>query len=284
MKATVAGYARAQDLPEVFRMLESGGADAQVIAGGQSLVASLNLRLSDGASLIDIRDIPELRGITCANGILRIGAMTRHCELAASSLVATHAPLLTQAVPLIAHAAIRTRGTIGGSLAHADPAAELPACVVALGGHVVVQSARGTRRIAAEDFIEGLFMTALEEGELITAIELPIIGDDERHCIRELTRRSGDYALVGLAAVRRGTAVRLTYFGVGDAPVLAHGAMAVLTDGGTVADAVAALADDLSPESDTHASASYRRHLAGVLLARVMDELSGQTSRKEAVQ
>ncbi len=283
MKATVAGYARAQSLSEVFGMLESGEMDAQVIAGGQSLVASLNLRLSDGASLIDIRAIPELRGITCTDGILRIGALTRHCELASSDLVARHAPLLKQAVPLIAHAAIRTRGTIGGSLAHADPAAELPACVVALGGHVVAQSARGTRRIAAEDFIEGLFMTALEEGELITAVELPVIGSEERHCIRELTRRSGDYALVGLAGVRRGAAFRLAYFGVGDGPVLAHGAMAVLAGGGTVDDAVAALADDLSPESDTHASASYRRHLAGVLLARVMDDLTGQNSQKEAV-
>lgn len=283
MKATVAGYARAHSLTEVFELLEAGGMDAQVIAGGQSLVASLNLRLSDSATLIDIRHLEELKGVSTAAGILRIGALTRHCDLAASDLVARHAPLLAQAAPLIAHAAIRTRGTIGGSLAHADPAAELPACVLALGGHVVAQSAQGTRRIAIEDFIEGMFMTALEDGEIITAVELPIMGADESHCIRELTRRSGDYALVGLAGVRRGSDVRLAYFGVGDTPVLAQGAMAVLSDGGDVADAVAALADDLSPESDTHASASYRRHLAGVLLRRVMNDLTGQSTQKEAV-
>jgi len=283
MKATVAGYARAHSLTEAFELLAAGGMDAQVIAGGQSLVASLNLRLSDSASLIDIRHLDELRGITCADGVLRIGALTRHCDLSASELVTRHAPLLTQAAPLIAHAAIRSRGTIGGSLAHADPAAELPACVLALGGHVVVQSAQGTRRIAIEDFIEGMFMTALEEGEIITAVELPAIASDESHCIRELTRRSGDYALVGLAGVRRGSDVRLAYFGVGDTPVLAQGAMAVLSAGGEITDAVAALADDLSPESDTHASASYRRHLAGVLLRRVMTELTGQPAQKEAV-
>lgn len=284
MKATVAGYARARDLSEVFDLLESGGMDAQVIAGGQSLVPSLNLRLSDSAALVDIRDIAELRGITCADGVLRIGALTRHCELGASDLVARHAPLLAQAVPLIAHAAVRTRGTIGGSLAHADPAAELPACVLALGGQVVVQSARGTRTITAGDFFQGLFLTALDEGEIVTAVELPVLAADERHCIRELTRRSGDYALAGLAAVQRGAAVRLAYFGVGEVPVLAQGAMAVLSGGGALAEAVAALADDLSPESDTHASASYRRHLAGVLLERVMNELSGKTSHNEAAQ
>lgn len=283
MKATVAGYARAHSLTEVFELLAAGGMDAQVIAGGQSLVASLNLRLSDSATLIDIRHLDELKGISCSDGVLRIGALTRHCDLAASDLVARHAPLLAQAAPLIAHAAIRTRGTIGGSLAHADPAAELPACILALGGHVVAQSASGARRIAIEDFIEGMFMTALDEGEIITAVELPIMQSDESHCIRELTRRSGDYALVGLAGVRRGSELRLAYFGVGDTPVLAQGAMSVLSDGGDVADAVAALGDDLSPESDTHASASYRRHLAGVLLRRVMNDLTGQSAQKEAV-
>lgn len=283
MKASVAGFAHAQSLHELFEMLEAAGPDAQVIAGGQSLVASLNLRLSEGMKLVDIRGIADLKGITLADGKLRIGALTSHAELGSSPLVARHAPLLAQASPLIAHAAIRTRGTIGGSLANADPAAELPACVLALGGEIVAQSANGTRRIAAEVFAEGLFLTALEEGEIITAVEIPCVGADETQSIRELTRRSGDYALVGLAAARRGSDFRLAYFGVSDTPVLARHAMAVLSGGGPLAEAVAALQHDLDPESDLHASASYRRHLAGVLLGRVMNDLIGQVPQKEAV-
>lgn len=283
MKASIAGYARARSLGELFELLAMGGPDAQVMAGGQSLVAALNLRLSEGMKLVDIRDIDELRGIALRGETLHIGALTRHCELASSELIARHAPLLAQAAPLIAHAAIRNRGTIGGSLAHADPAAELPACILALDATIVVQGAGGVRRIPAGEFSEGMFAVALEEGEIIVAIEVPACRNGERHTIRELARRSGDYALVGLAGVSRGEAVRLAWFGVGDRPVLSEGAMAVLSGGGGIDDAIAALADDLDPESDLHASASYRRHLAGVLLRRVMGDLRGGAERKEAV-
>lgn len=283
MKATVAGYSRVQSLPEVFELLEQGGPDAQVMAGGQSLVATLNLRLSDGARLIDINGVRELRGVEERDGVLRIGALTRHAELARSPLIASRAPLLEAAAPLIAHAAIRNRGTIGGSLAHADPAAELPACMLALGATIEVRSATGSRHIPAEEFNEGMFATALNEGEIITAIEVPVCGPEERHAIRELARRSGDYAIVGLAAVMRGGAFRLAYFGVGEQPVLARGAMQTLSEGGSVDDACARLSDDLDPPGDMHGSAAYRLHLAGVLLARVIDDLRGERTNREAV-
>jgi carbon-monoxide dehydrogenase medium subunit len=274
MKASVAGYARAQSLGHAFDLLQGAQGEATVIAGGQSLVASLNLRLSEDALLVDIRHLPELQGVELVDGCLRLGALTRHAELADSALVSEHAPLLAQAAPLIAHAAIRSRGTLGGSLAHADPAAELPACMIALGADILVRSAEGARRIAADAFFEGLFTTALEEGEIIVAVEIPLKAKGDRHVIQELTRRSGDYAIVGLAGVKSDDGVRLAYFGVSDKPVQATGAMAILNSGGSFEDAVSALQDDLDPESDPHASAEFRRHLAAVLLRRVMAEMT----------
>jgi carbon-monoxide dehydrogenase medium subunit len=179
---------------------------------------------------------------------------------------------LARAAPLIAHAAIRTRGTIGGSLAHADPAAELPACVLALGATLHASGPQGSREIAAEAFFVDTFSTALAADEILTAVSVPIATADEAQAIRELARRSGDYALAGLALVRRGTTHRLAFFGVGPRPMLAENAMAAL-DAGDVRAAVAYLAHDLDPPSDTQASAAYRRHIAGVLLTRTMAEL-----------
>lgn len=284
MKASVAGYARAQSLDHMFELLGSAQGEARVIAGGQSLVASLNLRLSDGALLVDIGHLSTLRGIAVSGGFLRLGALTRHAELAQDPLVATHAPLLAQAAPLIAHAAIRSRGTLGGSLANADPAAELPACMMALGAHILLRSPNGERRIPADDFFEGLFMTALEEDEIIVAVDVPLMARSEKHVIQELTRRSGDYAIVGLAAVSRPQNIRLAYFGVSDTPVLATGAMQALNSGAPLEDAINALQEDLDPESDPHASAAYRRHLAGVLLRRVMADLNTTDTGMEQAQ
>ena len=274
MKASVAGYARAQSLDHAFNLLHGALGEAVVIAGGQSLVASLNLRLSEEALLVDIRHLPELRGIGVRDGFLRLGALTRHAELASDPLVGEHVPLLAQAAPLIAHAAIRSRGTLGGSLANADPAAELPACMIALGAEILVRSAQGERRIPAHSFFEGLFTTALEESEIIIAVDVPLKTAGDQHVIHELTRRSGDYAIVGLAGVKSVNGVRLAYFGVSDKPVLAAGAMDTLNSGGSIDDAVAALRGDLDPESDPHASAEYRRHLAAVLMRRVMVDLT----------
>lgn len=275
MKASAAGYVRAKDLSHALRLMSEMAGDAQVIAGGQSLVASMNLRLSGDINLIDINDIASLKGISETATGLRIGALTRHNDLATDLLVAAQAPALAQAAPLIAHAAIRTRGTIGGSLAYADPAAELPACVLALAAIIIVEGQGGERRIPAGDFFEGLFTTALEEGEIITAVEVPKIATDAYHVVLELARRSGDYALAGIVFVS-GPAPRIVYFGMGDTPVLAPGAMAALEADGIEA-AVAALDGDLDPSDDIHGSASYRKHLARVLLRRAVAQAEGET-------
>lgn len=277
MKASAAGYSRAKDLTHALRLLAASAGEAQVIAGGQSLVASMNLRLSGEVDLVDINDVEELKGISETEDVLRIGALTRHCELATNPLVVRHAPALAQASPLIAHAAIRTRGTIGGSLAYADPAAELPACVLALEARIVLASEGGERRVPAAEFFQGLFATAVEEGEVIAAVEVPKIAEGARHVVLEFARRSGDYALAGLVQVS-GPAPRTAFFGVGDTPVLATRAMAALVVGDIDA-AVAALADDLDPPGDIHGSAAYRLHLAGVLLRRAVAQADSKETQ-----
>jgi carbon-monoxide dehydrogenase medium subunit len=279
MKWPAIGYARANSLDEVWSLQAAHGAAAQVIAGGQTLLATLAFRLSEPKLLVDITRISALRGIGLQDGMLRIGALTRHADLARDPLVARHAPLLAEAAPLIAHPAIRNRGTIGGSLAYADPAAELPACVVALGATVVTASAAGGRRIPAAAFFTGLLETALAPGEIIAAVEVPVATPATRSAIREVARRSGDYAMAGLAAWlemegARVAAARLVFFGVGAGPVLAAGAGAALAgralDGGSVAAAQAALAEDLDPPGDMHGPPEMKRHLARVLLQRVL--------------
>ncbi|MFN3615176.1 MAG: FAD binding domain-containing protein, partial [Rubrimonas sp.] len=199
MKAASLSYARAASIEEALALLARGGEAARVLAGGQSLVPALNLRLIEGPLLVDIGRIDALRGVALADGALRLGALTRHAELAIHPLVAAHAPMLAQAAPLIAHAAIRAKGTLGGSIAHADPAAELPACLLALDATVEAQGPQGARRIAAADFFLGMFRTALAPDEIVTAVEVPLAAAGRRHAVRELARRSGDYAIAGLA-------------------------------------------------------------------------------------
>ncbi len=285
MKWPALGYLRAKSLDDVWRARAEHGEAAQILAGGQTLLATLAFRLSDPKLLVDITRIEALRGVAVRDGVLRIGALTRHAELGRDALVARHAPLLAQAVPLIAHPAIRNRGTIGGSLAYADPAAELPACVVALGAQVVAVSPRGERRIAAADFFTGLLTTALAADEVIAAVEVPVAAPGQRVAIEEVARRSGDYAMAGLAAWvdmpgGRVTAARLVFFGVGSGPVLAAGAGAALAgralDGEAVAAAQAALAQDLDPPGDMHGPPAMKRHLARVLVGRALAPM-GQT-------
>ena len=277
MKALAGGYARARDVSHALDLLAQADGMGRVLAGGQSLIAAMNMRLSTGDMLVDISRIAELRGVALVDGHLRIGALTRHAEVGTDPLVAQHAPLLVQAVHHIAHAAIRNRGTIGGSLAHADPAAEFPACVLALGGTIHLQGPNGARQVAAEDFFIDLFETAIEEGEILTAITLPLLEEGERHVLVETARRSGDYALAGLCLVKRAGGHRLSAFSVGPRPVLAAAAMERL-DAGDTQGAVAALRAEIDPPSDTQASAAYRRHLAGVLLTRAMQDLTGDTA------
>jgi carbon-monoxide dehydrogenase medium subunit len=284
MKPSAFAYARPRALEEAFALLDKHGENAKLLAGGQSLLASLNMRLAAPEILVDIGAIPGLDGIAVKGKTLVIGARTTHRAIERSEAVARHVPLLAQAAPHIAHVAIRNAGTLGGSLAMADPAAEWPACCVALQATIVVASRTGARRVAATDFFKDLYTTALGAGELITAVEIPCAEQDERHVFLELVRRRGDYAIVGLAARARLkgktlSGVQLVYLGVGVTPVQAKGAMAAL-EGKTADDAAIraaqdAIARDLEPNADIYTSAEAKRHLARVLVARAVAALVG---------
>jgi aerobic carbon-monoxide dehydrogenase medium subunit len=276
-------YARAASLDQVFDLLAQHGDEARLLAGGQSLVPTLNLRLSTPALLVDINGLHELDGIAVENGTLRMGALTRQRTVEDSDAVARHAPLLKLAMPYVAHPAIRNRGTVGGSIALADPAAELPACAVALGAQIELQGSQGSRTIAAEQFFRGLYETDLRPGEVVSAVTIPKSPPGYCSAIAELARRHGDYAMVGLAAHARvdGRAladVRLVFFGVGAKPVRAHAAGAAIEgseiDEASIAAGQAALASDLEPVGDLQAGAATKLHLAGVLTARVLKQLA----------
>jgi len=279
MKAPLFDYAKPRSLSEVFELLATWGDEARLLAGGQTLLATLNMRLSEPAMLIDINGIAELKGISVQRGdgggeVLRIGALVTHSEVEASELVARHAPLLAMAAPHIAHRAIRNLGTWGGSIAYADPAAEWPTCLAALEGVVVLRSARGERRVAAEDFFLDLYTTALAEGEIVAACELPLCRHDDRFVFDELARRHGDYAIVGLAVAARPGRVRLAFLGIGTTPVRARRAEAVL-DGQTLTPAlidaaIEALQSELNPLADLTNSSATKRHLACVLARRAL--------------
>ncbi len=283
MKAPAFDYVRAQSLPQVFSLMQQHGDAARLLAGGQTLVATLNMRLSEPALLIDINRLDALRGISQQGSTLRIGALVTHAEIEASALVARLAPLLAQAAPHIAHRAIRNRGTLGGSLVYADPAAEWPACARALDATLVLASAQGERRVAAADFFQGLYTTALRPAELLAACEIPVLAADERQHFDELARRHGDYAITGLAAraLWRGGAfsgVRLAYLGLEDRPVRAPRTEALLegrapTDS-LLAQAGQALRAELQPMGDLTHSAETKRHLAGVLMQRALRQLA----------
>jgi carbon-monoxide dehydrogenase medium subunit len=292
MKAGSFRYERAATLAEVFRLRADAGGDVQFLAGGQSLLASLAFRLSEPSLVIDISRVPELKGISVLpSGHLRVGALTTHRQLAAHPDIGRHAPLLAEAVPLIAHAAIRNRGTIGGSLAFADAAAELPACCVALGARIVAVGPNGERTIPADSFFTGLFATALAEGELIRAVEFPCAAPGDRATIVELTRRSGDYAMAGLAAWAQDAdgrlqTPRLVYFGVGTGPVIAAEAARALGPAPwpphRIAEAQALLDRDLDPPADQHGGPDMKRHLARVLLARAIGRLGAESGVRAA--
>lgn len=277
MKPSPFGYAKAKSVDHAVALLMEHADGARLLAGGQSLIATLNMRLSAPHLLIDINGIDTLKHITVHDNVIEIGALVRHVDLERSATIARRAPLLALALPHIAHPAIRNRGTIGGSLAYADPAAELPACLLALGGELAVCGLGGQRMVAADEFFTGLFETALGPQDVLTAVRLPAAGADHRCGFAELARRHGDYALVGLAATARAAGaglqdVRLAFFGVGSMALRARGAEAALA-AGSLDDAAAALVRDLQPDSDVHASAEARQHMAGVLLRRVVRQM-----------
>ena len=283
MKAPPFAYVRARSLAGVFDLLEQHGERAKLLAGGQSLIAALNMRLSAPDLLIDITRLAELGGIQLRDGVARIGALTTHAEIERSAEIRRHLPLLAQAAPHIAHAAIRNAGTFGGSIALADPAAEWPACCVALDAQFVLACRAGTRRVAARAFFKGLYATALNPQEVLTQIEIPVPGPEYRSAFVELALRRGDYAIAGLAAVARNTRgalsdLRLAFLGVGAAPALARGAMAAMEGKRASTDAIAAatqaLVKDLEPGADLYSSAATKMQLARVLTGRALAALA----------
>jgi aerobic carbon-monoxide dehydrogenase medium subunit len=268
-------YKKVRTLKEAVTLLAKHKDNARLLAGGQSLIATLNMRLSAPSLLIDINGIEGLDGIAKKGKFVEVGALARHAQVERSDVIARYAPLIALAMPHIGHAAIRNRGSFGGSIAFADPAAELPACLLAMGGEVDLASAKGNRKVKADAFFKGLFETALRPNEIVTAVRIPVADKNTRVGFAELARRHGDYAIVGLAARARtngkGLAdVRLAYFGVGDTPIRVKKAEAALADG-NVDGAVNAL--DLDPHDDVQATAKVKKHLAGVLLRRVAAQL-----------
>ena len=280
MKAPPFAYARANSLADAFALLEAHGPGARLLAGGQSLLATLNLGISSPDILIDIGRLAELRGIRVANGKVQIGALTTHAEIERSELIAEHAPLLAQAAPHIAHPAIRNAGTLGGSIVTADPAAEWPACCVALDADVLVASKHGSRRIKAREFFKGVYATDLQPGEIVTAVEFPAQGAASKSAFLELALRRGDYAIVGVAAVANRTngglgGLRIVFLGAGETPILARAAMREAERGQPAAQVAAALAEDLRPAPDLYSSAQTKLHLARVLTGRALAALDG---------
>lgn len=287
MKAPDFAYARPASLDAALALLAAHGEDAVPLAGGQSLVTALNMRLSAPALLVDLNAIPGLAGVTEAEGIVRIGALTRHRDVGTAETVRARLPLLAAAMPHIAHPAIRNRGTIGGSVALADPATEWPACCLAGGATIVLRGPGAERRVAAEDFFLGLYTTALEPGEIVTTVEFPVPESDSVWAFEELSRRHGDYALAGLAATARRNGaglrdVRLAFFGVADRPVLARGAASAL-EAGDIAGAQAALADELDPPDDPATRAATRLQLARVILGRAASRMLGRQGGSQDV-
>jgi carbon-monoxide dehydrogenase medium subunit len=281
MKASAFNYARATSVSNALELLRAHGDRAKVLSGGQSLMPAMNLRLISPELIVDIGELAELRGIVVTGDVLRIGALTRHVDLARSPDIAAQAPLLAEAIAHVAHPAIRNRGTLGGSLAHADPASELPACMLALNATIIVRGQAGERRIAAQDFFTGIYETALSPEELLAAVELPVGPKNSMHFFHEFARRRGDYAITGLAAQAIVEAdmfagLRLAFFAVGDRPVLARAATkltGVAVTSAVLSEACTALVDELDPQDDQQASASMRRHLAKVLLLRCVAAL-----------
>src|SRR6266513_4572416 len=262
MKAPRFAYARPASVAEALALLEKD--DARVLAGGQSLVPMLNFRLAAPKVLVDINRIAALAGIEVAKNHVRIGALTRHVELERSADIARHLPLIAAAMPHIAHPAIRNRGTFGGSCALADPAAELPACALALAATFVAAGKKGERRIAAADFFKGLYATALKAGELLVAAEIQLAKPGYASAFGELARRHGDYAMVGVAAHgstrgKKFSDMRVVFFGVADRPQRAARLERALEGQPAAAKAIAAalagLGADLSPRADLHGSA-----------------------------
>lgn len=285
MYAAPFDYAPAESWPEAVDLLREGGADAKVIAGGQSLIPMMALRLAMPAFLVDVNEADRSR-IERHEDRVVISAVTRHSELEQSPLLATDCPMLAEAASLVGNIRVRHRGTLGGSLAHADPAAELPCAVVALGAEISTLGPAGERRIPADDFFDSYFTTALQPAELVTSIEVPVPPEGTGWSFLELLRRTSDFALVAVGAVLtidgdgRCVAARLVGAGVGERPVpLGHAAEAVIgerVDQRSAKEAGRRAAEAVEPPAAVHASSNYRREMLEVFVRRAVLQAAGR--------
>ncbi len=279
MKPPKFDYHAPASVDEALALLTRYGGDAKILAGGQSLMPLLNFRLTRPAALIDLNRIASLAYIREVGGDVHFGAMTRQRAIEFSPVVAKRVPLLTEATRLVGHLPIRSRGTIGGSIAHADPSAEYPAVLTALDGDVVVRSPKGERVLKPADFFETYLTTKLGADEILTEVRLPAMSPNTGYAFEEFSRRHGDFAIIGIAAMlcvdgTRCTSARLATAGAGPVPVRLRAAEQILESqglGDAAINAAAARAGELvEPDSDIHASAAYRRHLTSVLTERAV--------------
>lgn len=284
MKPAPFKYYAPSTTEEALALLAQYGYDAKVLAGGQSLIPTMNFRLAQPSVLVDLNQIPELFYIEPdKNGGVLVGAMTRESQVEHDTLIAERAPLVHETMPHIAHPQIRNRGTFGGCIAHADPAAELPAVSVALSAHFRVRGQAGDRWVPANEFFIGFFTTALQPDELLVEVALLPMPSRSGWSFQEVSRRHGDYALVGIAALvtlddqGQCDQARMVFLSVGESPVEAHQAAEILRGHTPSPEAISAAAEaaagaDVDPSSDIHATADYRRHLVKVLTRRALEQ------------
>jgi carbon-monoxide dehydrogenase medium subunit len=280
MKPAPFKYIAAASLAHALALKAEHGDDAKFLAGGQSLIPTMNFRLARPAILIDLNEIDELAGIRSSNGVTRVGALTRYRALQRDAAFALAFPLIGEALPHIAHPQIRNRGTIGGNLSHADPASELPAIAVALGARFHIRAATHDRWISASDFFVGALTTDLKLDEMLVEIELPLARPRTGSCFMEIARRRGDFAIVGAAVMMtlgerdECIDVRLGFCGVGETPIDASLAADALVGHQPTETAIIDVAKSvqtmIDPGGSVHATADYQRHIAGVLTERAL--------------
>lgn len=266
-------YKRASSAEEAISLVVEHGDEAKLLAGGHSLLPLMKLRLAQPAVLVDIGRLKDLSYVRDEGGHVAIGALTRHMDVETSPLLKQHVPLLAHAAGHVGDAQVRHRGTIGGSIAHADPASDLPATTLALGATYVVQGPGGRREVAARDFFTGFLESALAPDEMLVEVKVPKI-TGAGWSFQKFNRRAQDWAIVGVAAWRRGTDSGVALVNMGSTPVLATGVSAALAKGASVDDAAALAADEADPQADMNASVEYRTHLAKVLVRRALEEAS----------
>ena len=266
-------YVRAGSAAEAISLIGQHGSDAKFIAGGHSLLPMMKLRLAQPAVLVDISRISDLSYIKDAGDHIAIGAMTRHMDVEKSSVLAQHAPLLAHAASHVGDPQVRHRGTIGGSIAHADPASDLPATTLALGATYVVRGPSGTREIAASDFYKSFLESDLAEDEMLTEIRVPKM-NGAGWSFQKFNRRAQDWAIVGVAAWRGANGSGVGLVNMGQTPILASSVSSALAGGASIADAAALAVADAQPSADNNATVEYRTHLAKVLVRRALEQAS----------